>query len=619
MPPAHAGLKCSLDEVPGAGGGCDVDPLLEIRRVEELVRERMEHMERQLSELRREVREGPSKLRRSYTASLDESDPHRDPQDLTRVTPMRLDWSDAYVLEASTWDASLFVFHPCVGPLASAITIFASVTNVILQAWFCWLVLAYMSAPSVTESTLDGLLRFRIAAHSVEYADDLTQRSMISLMCNDGVPGKLTMAAGQSTLLKSLTDFGDDWGGGRSFMSLALILWLCFNMEELNAIYHFARSLTHIGLGDRTRISMTAGADESVCASLNADARTAFGGTAVGVSSVTCRVVCVSPRRFWFGMLLIVLPRLVLVVVQSWMGCSFLASTSTNQDLVLNAMALAFIADIDKVMYDVFVPRRIKTLLANLEPLPLAHMKPSKHSAGFVAVGKAAGVAGALCLLYFVKLESFWWRLDTAKKVLCSGNQDFVWAINQASGMVHVTRSNDDLVTAWAYHEQAIFQVVAPEIGNEFWNIDDDLVRLANAGEAQAVWEPRARTYSEAVFDTAYVNYLSAIHDFTVSDAGAILDCNDLSSGQTVQLNANESVDVSLISSCLRSWETTASRRVGTSAGKLVQRSDPIRFVASVRTVVGATCLLAIFLQLLDFTRDPRRAAPVSASSWRQP
>jgi hypothetical protein len=150
--------------------------------------------------------------------------------------------------------------------------------------------------------------------------------------------------------------------------------------------------------------------------------------------------------------------------------------------------------------------------------------------------------------MYVLVLDVFWWRLDMAEKVLCSGNKDFVWSINHASGMVVVTRSNDDESTPWAYPEEAILQVVNPEISNAFWDIDDYYVQLASTHEQpSAIWLPVASSYDQSMYTENYFTYVSDLHDMSVAEAGALLDCNDLSSGQLVTLDSGETVDLSLV------------------------------------------------------------------------
>lgn len=53
-------------------------------------------------------------------------------------------------------------------------------------------------------------------------------------------------------------------------------------------------------------------------------------------------------------------PEVVIAVVLWWLGSSWLVSTTSFQDLLLNAVALAFVTELDELIYKVLVPEDIK-------------------------------------------------------------------------------------------------------------------------------------------------------------------------------------------------------------------------------------------------------------------
>lgn len=56
----------------------------------------------------------------------------------------------------------------------------------------------------------------------------------------------------------------------------------------------------------------------------------------------------------------ILLPKVVIASVLWWLGSSWLVATTSFQDLLLNAVALAFVTELDELIYQVLVPEDIK-------------------------------------------------------------------------------------------------------------------------------------------------------------------------------------------------------------------------------------------------------------------
>merc|ERR1711871_137754 len=153
-------------------------------------------------------------------------------------------------------------------------------------------------------------------------------------------------------------------------------------------------------------------------------------------------------------------------------GMFFLATSAAMSDLVLNAIALAFILDLDEILYTVFAPRRVHTLMNNIEPLP---MPPFRRCIPGLNSGLKMMVAvGGVAITKFLVLDPMFWRLRQAQDILCSGNLEFVYATNPATGMVHVTNTKEQ--GEWAQSEKTILQVVGPKLEPKYgWEIDQEL------------------------------------------------------------------------------------------------------------------------------------------------
>jgi len=67
----------------------------------------------------------------------------------------------------------------------------------------------------------------------------------------------------------------------------------------------------------------------------------------------------------------VILPKLVIAVLLWYIGCRWLAATQSFSDLILNALSLEFIINIDELVYDNFAPRSLKDWLGSTKILHL--------------------------------------------------------------------------------------------------------------------------------------------------------------------------------------------------------------------------------------------------------
>lgn len=495
----------------------------------------------------------------------DDAGSDTDPRDLAAVTRKRLDIGDAYTPNMSIWDAVFFFGHHCMGPVVSMVLALIWALNIAFQVWFCVIVGTSLTAiEDVSDNNLEGLLRWRIGtAHSVEFADLVAQRSMAAQVCANEddaatAPGQLHLSALQAGFFDDIGKFNEG-GGGMQLMLLAQFIWLCFILKEFNETFSFARSLYNIGPGKKTRVIVTE-SDPHINRHNRQLVRTHSGSMVnlVTLMMVT-RVTSLSRPRFWLSMVLIVLPRIAIAMGLGYVGVLFLGKTSTMEDLVLNAIALAFVAEIDELFFKVFVPRRSHTLMENLEGFPMPHRKARKL-AGVFAILKLITVASVLAVVYFTLLMPFQWRLDQAYNILCTGEKNFVYAVNGATGMVHVTRSQEDL--RWTYEEKVLLQIanVTIDLQGE-WNVSTEIHPFINSDFTQAVIESSAPapSFNDVGFEAEYFNSINYLQDYTPAQAASTLSCVDLSSGQSKEatvamlklLLAEETfIDVEAIDGC---------------------------------------------------------------------
>ena len=69
------------------------------------------------------------------------------------------------------------------------------------------------------------------------------------------------------------------------------------------------------------------------------------------------------------ALVLLSLPRLGVTVCLGLIGCQYLAQTANLADIVLNAVALAFVMDVDELVADVLLTERLRCILPKIKPL----------------------------------------------------------------------------------------------------------------------------------------------------------------------------------------------------------------------------------------------------------
>ncbi|CAK0810330.1 unnamed protein product, partial [Prorocentrum cordatum] len=443
------------------------------------------------------------------------------------VTARVLDAGEMYPCSSSLWDAAVFVGHPCLGAGVSVMLTFVFVLNFAVQVTFCRIVGSYMLGDGLDDSYLDSLLGFRLGiAHQASFADMVGHRSLARMVCD--MDPTLHTAAAQTSFLFSYEGFlGGDGYGGPVLMTLAQLLWIALIMSELRSVFDQWWALLSMSRGPHTLVLMSGlrvgddGGPPSRSDLKYLERR-----------SVTVRLVRLSTARLsgvFFG---VILPRLFVAGLLAIIGVRFLGKTNRMEDLVLNAVALSFIMDIDEDFFKTLLPRRVQTLVANLEPLPLNEARVARR---FPSLGPALTVIvilGGLAATGLLVLVPFYSKLHQAKDILCSGDIDFIFSSNAASGVVHVTRSVNR--TGITETERMILEVARPTLLSDgYWSVAPELVALSHSEQARVAVEPNASSLDDVGFHEHSFQKVALIGESTVAEAADTLPCKDFATGQT--------------------------------------------------------------------------------------
>merc|ERR1719223_1591079 len=145
-------------------------------------------------------------------------------------------------------------------------------------------------------------------------------------------------------------------------------------------------------------------------------------------------------------MIFLILPRLGITIALGIVGCEYLAHTVSLNDIVLNSLALAFVIEVDELVAEVLLNRKLKTTVENVKPI--AAGKPCKI--GAYHVGDLLRYALATALLVFA---CFYWlapfagNVEAAAMALCAGNTKFSQTGGSTELSTIVLLKNDDFVS----------------------------------------------------------------------------------------------------------------------------------------------------------------------------
>jgi hypothetical protein len=452
-----------------------------------------------------------------------------------------------------------------------------------------------LESPAKPE-VLDGLLRFRASvAHNINYADQGQMKSMASQIC-DG-DEKLHLSGRVFSMHEDVKQFEE---GAFPLAILTIGCWIMMVLVEQTATSQFVRAIWTVRTSERT--SVVTDSDSLDVYNRVSQVWDQPQATLIRVG-VVVRLTGITLHRKIMATLFIALPRFLLSLVLCMIGIKYLAITSRMEDLLLNGMALAFIAELDELMYALFTPRRAKTLIENLEPLPANRSPWSQVRLPWVtAVFKFLIVAVSTVLVAIFLLSPFFASLKQVVDILCSGDTNFVVAYSSATGMVHATKATND--DEWSSVDKSVLRLAQPVLKKvDGWEATSEALDFS--GLAQAVVEPAAPSWSAASVNSQSFYFLTRMARMSVEDS-SYLRCEDMVAGQ----NFNETLyglqavlGNSSIKSCVADRET-------------IWPLCGFKNMTALRAICPITCGCARLLpQYAGFFAHPAGGCPVSCKA----
>jgi hypothetical protein len=376
-------------------------------------------------------------------------------------------------LQESIWEAgAVFIGMPQMGLPRSLVLTFALIANAMWQVSFCIIILIGFDENKVDKD--DASLWRTFIGHNSHHIDD-GGVSLASRVCNQSPT--LSMAFEQASLVEDAEKYGTSlllgFQAGGMLCFMCITIWFLHVVSEAKHAVGLWIALWTIQKADHTHLV------------LSNDGKWFLATT--------------SPRRRLFFSIVTVV-RLCVALFLLIQGSSWLMITSNLEVMMLNAVALAFILEIDEIIYKCFAPRHCKTIHHRIEPFPLPR------------VGHATGLAGALTMIFFLAYGVMMFlfiespNMDEYITAVCSQNLDF----------------------AYFYHEElsVIFSVqTAPYQGPGQTN-SGDLVRAAVDEMKNGIVEVGLLQHSKVIEDIARLQSYRTMSASSLADA-ELTDCID--------------------------------------------------------------------------------------------
>jgi len=305
-----------------------------------------------------------------------------------------------YELCLNAWDVVVCVGHPSIGSAGSWMAGIIACLNVLIQVVFCFIIATAFQDDPYDDDVRAALKWWRLGmAHSADQVDAVTGTSLASRICR--FDKALGVSAIQLKTAADITEYGWQWtGAGPVVCAIAVLCWYLIIASEMHGVIRFSLAVWCLPRGD-TRILEGAPGGELQLASI-------------------------APRRR-AAVLLVQFIRLLVAIALGVYGGHFLVYTTTPQELVLNAVALEFVMDIDELLFRVAAPSSVQALLTRVREVPIPQMRQCK-GANFTAIVMFVTPVLVCAWTVLFELAPAITARQQAWDSLCGGSRQFVVA-----------------------------------------------------------------------------------------------------------------------------------------------------------------------------------------------
>ncbi|CAE7655236.1 unnamed protein product [Symbiodinium sp. CCMP2456] len=334
------------------------------------------------------------------------------------------DTSTPVRIEESAWNIVLVLGLEDVGWFDNVFAVLLVLLNLLMQVSFMQILLSEYFMGEPFETSVQSAKDWRTSiAHDSRHLD-LAGTSLVSRVCAGD--GSLILSTVQATLVGQINDFlglqatefaFNFWQPGTLLCMLCILLWSLCVYKELRKIWH----------------SMEA------AATLPKARVTDFRDNTIH---------CLSYSRA-FALMITYLIRAGLASVLLVAGILWLARTTSIEELMLNAVALNAILDVDEFLFEGMTPIKIQRAIRSIEPINVRYTRRRSQVESLVHFVAVLATVWSSYLLLLVPLCE---TMLTVKHELCGGQRDFVVAYSSETQVSWGVRT-EDIATVRASYE----------------------------------------------------------------------------------------------------------------------------------------------------------------------
>eukprot|EP00435_Cladocopium_sp_Y103_P014045 s468_g3.t1 len=297
-----------------------------------------------------------------------------------------------YSFGESTWDLVFFIGTGALGPLGSWQTFLLAVVNVLMQVVFVAIAFFNFTTPEVDETSVQEATRWRRSSgHALNTYSSLARESLAERVCN--MDKSLEQSGIQVALYENIEKYlkpgksgregFESYFTGQMLCIVALICWYLMVAKEVSHALALHRGIMAVPSG-KTRIETRENPFTQVR---------------------HYRLSRVARRRKFFSLVLLL------------------------YRLILNAVALGIILDIDDLLFDALATTPGRHLVHQLDPLLMPSL-PRVRGADAKSAFMTIAIPTLTLLVYFLMLAPMVETLHDVSFAMCGGNKAFVWDLD---------------------------------------------------------------------------------------------------------------------------------------------------------------------------------------------
>jgi len=357
-------------------------------------------------------------------------------------------------LVESFWDATLFAGLDEVGFAGSLMIFFGVTVSFLLQLLFCWIVVSCFLGND-NKYDLAYLREWRVLyGHSVNFYDHTSGASLVSKVCQgrpfDREYWNNALINEINSYLRPVFANLPGFTIGVVLCSMALMIWACHISTELqqvgsfaSAIYRLPRGTTHVSLKKGTRC----------------------------IESISCRRLILLSG--------VVAARSSIAVMLGISGGMWLCQTRDVTNIMLNAVALLFILEIDDLLYKVLAPKHAMQYLHSIREFEVGSRK-TWAGMDLSSIMKLLVLVVTVVLFCRYGIYQNALQAQHARELLCGGNLNFVYGSHPSLGPIFITETEDYNLTRAASMlpgirplvTDVVFQFSPEQVKDWMWRVN---------------------------------------------------------------------------------------------------------------------------------------------------